>query len=357
MPSTVLSFRSALLLAVLTLPLLPARMAADLVWTADTGWRLEGGIVSGLAPQENFNAVELMNRGRMAEERRSSGAALTAYKKVAKRYSNSVYAPEAYYRLGLIMESRRQYTKAFAAFQEIVMRYPSTTRFNEVVGQQYRIATALLDGARNRGHVFLPGFRNREVSVSMFEQIIANAPYSAYAELSLMCIARAHRRFKNPMMSIDALDRMINTYPKSLLTPDAYLQSAESLAEQVDGPNYDQTATKEAITYYEDFMILYPGDAKIGAAEKGLAEMKQVLAESKMRIAHYYFKYRGNYKAARVFYNEAITDYPDSPVAVRARAQLKIVDARLAEQEKANEAALAGRKSAAPPRKHRFLFF
>jgi outer membrane protein assembly factor BamD len=251
--------------------------------------------------------------------------------------------------------ARRQYKKAFAAFQGIVLRYPNTTRFNDVLGQQYRIACALLDGARSRGHLLIPGFRNREGSIAMFEQIIANAPYSTIAELSLMSVARGHRRFKNPGQSIDALDRMINFYPKSLLTPAAYLQIGQAQAALVEGPSYDQTATKEAITYYEDFMILYPGDPNIATAETGLADMKQVLAESKMKIGNYYFKYRANYKAARVFYNEAITDYPDSPTAVRARAQLKIVDARLAQQEKATAA--TGPKTAPPARKKRFLFF
>ncbi len=357
MPFTAVSSRNALqLLAALALLFLPARLAADLVWTPDTGWRLEGGVISGLPPQENYSAVELMNRARTAENRRSYGAAISAYRKVTRRYNTSVYAPEAYYRMGMLMESRHQYTRAFAAFQEIITRYPNTTRFNEVVGQQYRIAATLLDGARNHTHAFLPAFRNREASVIMFEQVIANAPYSTYAELSLMCISRAHRRFKDPASSIEALDRMINFYPKSLLAPDAYLQTADALAAEVAGPNYDQTATKEAVTYYEDFMILYPNDPNIAAAEKGLANMKEVLAESKMRIGNYYLKYRRNYKAARVFFNEAITDYPDSPVAARARAQLKIVDAQLAEQEKVNAAA-PGQKPAPPHRKHRFLIF
>ncbi len=356
MPLTAVPFRKALPLAVLALLLFPARLAADLVWTPDTGWHLEGGVVSGLPPQENYSAVELMNKARMAENRGSRGAAIAAYQKVTKRFGSSVYAPEAFYRMATLMVERHQYVKAFQAFQEIITRYPNTTRFNDVIGQQYRIAAALLDGARTHNHTWMPKLRNREVSVSMFEQVIADAPYSPYAELSLMCIARAHRRFKDPASSIEALDRMINSYPKSILAPDAYLQTAEALAAEVEGPNYDQTATKEAITYYEDFMILYPSDPNIGTAEKGLAGMKTVLAESKMRIGHYYFKYRHNYKAARVFFNEAITDYPDSPVAARAKEQLKIVDARLAEQEK-ESTALPGQKPAPPPRKHRFLFF
>ncbi|MDD2763881.1 MAG: outer membrane protein assembly factor BamD [Opitutaceae bacterium] len=344
------------LLAALTLLFLPARLAADLVWTPEGGWKTEGGVVSGLAPKENQHALELMNKARAAEDRGSYGTALRAYKKVTRRYPNSIYAPEAFYHTGYILLARHQYLKAFAAFQEIVTRYPTTSRFNQVVGEQYRIASALLDGARNRSRAFLPGFKNREASIGLFGQVIANAPYSEYAELSLMSIAKAHQLLKNPEESIDALDRMINSYPRSILTPDAYLRLAQAHASLVEGPYYDQSSTKEAITYYEDFMILYPGDPNIAVAEKGLAQMKQVLAESKMKVGDYYFKYRRNYKAARVFYNEAITDYPDSPIAARARTKLAVVDARLAEQEKATAAA-GGKGPPPPPRKKRFLFF
>ena len=100
-------------------------------------------------------------------------------------------------------------------------------------------------------------------------------------------------------------------------------------------------------------MILYPGDPNIAVAEKGLAEMKQVLAESKLRVGDYYFKYRSNYKAAKVFYNEAITDYPDSSVAKRARVQLAKVDAKLTGTKPPEEPA----ESAPPPKKKRFWLF
>jgi outer membrane protein assembly factor BamD len=95
-------------------------------------------------------------------------------------------------------------------------------------------------------------------------------------------------------------------------------------------------------------MILFPSDNNVGVAEKGLTDMKRVLAESKMKIADFYFKRRDNYKAARIFYNEAITVYPDSEVATKARARLADVDAA---------AAKAAADAAQPPKKKRFFFF
>jgi outer membrane protein assembly factor BamD len=72
----------------------------------------------------------------------------------------------------------------------------------------------------------------------------------------------------------------------------------------------------------------------MATAEKGLANMKKVLALSKMTLADYYFKYRHNYQGAKVFYNEAITVYPDSAVAAQARAKLVLVEAKLEQQAK-----------------------
>ena len=93
------------------------------------------------------------------------------------------------------------------------------------------------------------------------------------------------------------------------------------------GPDYDQGSTREAITYFEDFMLQFPQDPNIPAADKGLRDMKETLAQSKIIIADFYFYKRDNYAAARVFYNEAITIYPDSPTAATARTRLATVDA------------------------------
>lgn len=59
-----------------------------------------------------------------------------------------------------------------------------------------------------------------------------------------------------------------------------------------------------------------------------------------MTIAEFYFYRRSNFRAARVFYNEAITAFPDSAVAERARAELAKIDA--AEAERAARAEQSG---------------
>lgn len=321
---------------------------ADLVWHPDTGWQIEGGVLAGVTGKEGRNALDLMNRARAAEERHSTGSAIRSYRKVVKKYPASAYAAEALYRSGKLYLTRKQYFKSFDSFSQVTSRYPNSTRFNEIIGEEYRIASALLDGARNRIWGIIPGFQNRTRAIQYFESIIRDAPYSDYAPLALMNKARGHLKQHEIEEAIDSLDYMINNYPQSLLAPDAYLKLAQTHAKLVDGPNYDQGSTKEAITYYEDFLILFPSDANIPSAAKGLDSMKQVLAQSKINIGDFYFHKRNNLTAARVFYNEAITSYPDSPVAARARQKLAEVE------EKARPLA-PGEK--APKKKKRFFFF
>ncbi|MEO6995861.1 MAG: tetratricopeptide repeat protein [Lacunisphaera sp.] len=326
-------FISPLFLAALSLLLFsPSRLAADLIWTPESGWHAQGGALAGIDGEDGRNALDLMNKARADEEANQEKAALSLYVKVGKKYPNSVFASEALFHIGMIRQKRRQYYKGFEAFQQMLSRYPNSEKFNQVIGEQYRIASDLFEGKRPRIWGVIPGFRNREKGIEYFETIVRTAPYSDYAPLSLINASKGYKQIGESEAAIDSLDRMINTYPRNVLTPDAYLKIAQTYASLVDGPAYDQASTKDAITYYEDYMILFPGDAGMVSAEKGLTKMKLTLAESKIVMADYYLKYRHNYKAAKVFYNEAITVYPDSDVAKKARAKLAVVDAKLEQQ-------------------------
>jgi outer membrane protein assembly factor BamD len=319
-----------LMLFVCGLCLVASLARADLVWSPGTGWQVESGALSGLSAKDGRTALDMMNRARQAEENGQNRKALSLYAKVARKFTSSIYAPEALYRVGKLRLARKQYYDAFDAFQNIATAYPNVRRFDEIIGLQYRIAGDLLDGARNHVLGVVPFFRNKERAIKDMEIVVLEAPYGDYAALALTEAARGREQSGDTEEAIDILDRVINNYSQSVLVPDAYIQLARLHSSLVEGPYYDQDETKQAMTYYEDFMILFPGDSSIGSAATGLDAMRNMLAESKMKIGDFYFYKRDNYTAARVFYNEAITSYPDSNIAKRARSRLAEVDAKAA---------------------------
>lgn len=279
-------------------------------------------------------AQPLFESAQRLEERGSKRAAARQYRRLFRRYPAANTAAQALYNFGVIQYERAKLDRSFEAFQQLLAFHPDFPRFNEVLNYQYSIALRAAEGDGTRMLLVFP-YRAHNRAVGYFETIIRNAPFSDLAPLALMNVALIHQYKNNTIEGIDALDRLINNYPASLLASDAYLSLSETFADLVDGPDYDQGATRQAMSYFEDFLILYSDHEEVERAERGLSEMQDVLARSKLVIGQFYFRYRRWYDAAEIFFNEAITVAPESEAAVQAREYLSVVEVRRAEREAA----------------------
>lgn len=296
----------------------------------DARWKLLGDVPGSLdqpGSENHKSASELMAKARIAQDKGNNWSALGLYDDVVDDYPNTVYAPEAHYQRGIIYTQRHQFESASKEYNKIIRRYPEYPKFNQVIAGQYEIGELIQSGERPYYWGIIPGFRDYQTGLDVYENVVQNAPYSEYAPLALMNIALVANKDGKEEEAIDALDRLINNYPSSLLTPDAYLTLAQTYSSLVQGPEYDQEATTQALGYYQDFMILYPENEGVYSADAGIYYMRETLAKSKFLLGDFYYKYRNNPRAALTFYNEAITVDPQSSVAQEARAMtLKIKD-------------------------------
>lgn len=275
---------------------------------------------------DEATAETLLEEGKVLLQTGQTGRANRLFKQVIKRYSTTLVAGEARYMRGKILMTRGKWKKAFEALQEIVEKNPNFEQFDRVISAQFDCATALMEGARGRIFWIIPGFRQYSEAIRQFEVVVRNAPYSDYAPLALMNIALVAEGQNDPDIAIDALDRLINYYPQSMLAPDAYFNMAETYASLVKGPEYDQGATRQAISYYEDFLILFSESNFIGSVEANLASMQNLLAESRLKLGDFFYYYRNNNTAALTFYKETITIAPDSEAAAEARERIEDVE-------------------------------
>lgn len=308
--------------------------------------RIFRGGFSGLAPEEAQEADRILLEGRSLEEKGKLGSALRRYKRVYRRYPRSSAAPEAYYHTAQIYLKKNNPVRAFEAFDAIVRAYPNFGRFNELIAEQYKIAYELVKGKKLR-FLGIFGLPNRDRGMQFFERIIQNAPRSDYAPLALMNIIETLITKRYDVEAISMLERLITNYPESIVTPDAYLRMAATHEKLVDGPLYDQGSTRESINHYQDFQILYPDSPNVGEAEAGLARMLEIQAQSRIKMADFYYFKRSKYQAARIIYNEAITIAPTSDAAKLAQERLAQLDA--------DEARAIARREASSPKKDEVL--
>lgn len=284
----------------------------------------EMGLLGATTPEEEAEAAELFRQAEVARSEGRDGKARRLYGRIRDKFARTEPAPDAMLAIARMLNEDQRYHKAFKEAQSVLIRYPDYEGFLKVIGLQFDIASALQEGARNRAFGFIPGiFKSPNRARGYFEALIQNAPYSDYAPMALMNIALISQDRGDEGYAIDALDRLITIYPDSMLAPDAYYTLAEVYASMVDGPAYDQGSTREAISYYEDFLILFPDSPYVDEAEDGLAEMREVFARSKYDLGEFYYRYRNNTTAALVFYNETITVAPNTDAAADARQRIE----------------------------------
>lgn len=314
------------------LTFLQGTLKAELVWNPTTGWELVGDRSRAFIgdPEEFEDIRKLMNVAREAHERGKHKKAIKMYRRVWDRYPGSIFAPESLYQTALVEHDRNSFRRGFNALTTIILGYPDYEKYTTVVRLQFSIATDLYDGKRAKYFWgLLPGFKGYDRAIVMYETMVSNAPFSEYAPMALMKAAELHIALKNDIYALDSLDRLINNYPDSMLAGDAYLMLASAFSRLVDGPEYDQGATREAINYFEDFLILFPDHPKVKEGEDGLARMLGIEAQSQLIKGDFYWKKRKDPVASKVFYNEAITTAPNSPEAERAKKLIAQIDAKI----------------------------
>ncbi|MFT4901754.1 MAG: outer membrane protein assembly factor BamD [Lentimonas sp.] len=295
------------------------------------GWLLEqegeSTQLRGSTASDEASAGGLLASAKEKLEAGRNRSAARYFKKIIKKFPDSSAAGEALFLQARMEMADGKWISAFDLLQRITQEHPGFKDYDKVIGSQFDCATALMEGARGRIFWIFPGFKQYSKAVEEFMTIVENAPYNDYAPLALMNISLIAEKQNRPEEAIDALDRLINYYPQSMLAPDAYYNLAQTYANLVKGSEYDQGSTRQAISYYEDFLILFPKSNFTGEVESRITEMENLLATSRLNLGNFFYFYRSNSTAALIFYNEAITIAPKSEAAADARLRIKDIKA------------------------------
>lgn len=245
------------------------------------------------------------------------------FKKLLRAYPKSVEASESQYYLGLIEEAQGNLYEAFFAYQKVIDKYPFSERIQEIIEREYKIGEQFMTGYKRKAMgVALPV---ENPAIEIFTKVVENSTYgplAAKAQYKLGLVLKGLLRYYE---AEEAFNKVLTSYPESEWVEAAKFQIASCRSALSRSSDYDQGASQEAKDRFEEFVREHPDAVLSRDAEKNIEQLKEKEAQSSYTIATFYEKQKA-FDSARIYYNDIITNHPNSKWAARALERLGVLD-------------------------------
>jgi outer membrane protein assembly factor BamD (BamD/ComL family) len=315
-----------LLLAAMVL--MPSRCPAPLVFVPGEGWYYES--VGSAAKWQRPRAKEQLEVAEQAFTNRDYTITMHAAHRILRVWPLSDYAPRAAYLMGRCYEVQHKDEAAFNAYQDIIIKYPKSGQFNEVLWRQYEIANRFLAGEWFKLWDLIPLYPSMDDTASLYGKIVDSGPYSEVAPHAQLRIGAAREKQHNYGDAVKAYDTAADRYSdQANIAADAMYRSGLAWEKQADTAEYDQGAAAQAIASYTDFMTFYPDDKRVAEVQKAISKLKAEQVRGNFQIAKFY-EHGHKWAGAIVYYNAVLQLDPNSPLAAQARQRIDVLKPRLA---------------------------
>ena len=316
-----------LLIVAACMVLFPFRAPAPLYYVPGEGWYYE--MYGQNARWQRPRAKEQLDVAEQAFNKNDYNTTLHAAHRVLRVWPLSDYAPDAEYLIGRCLETSGKDEAAFKAYQNIIEKYPRSSRYEEVLWRQYEIANRFLGGEWFRIWGTIPLYPSMDQTAQMFDKIVNNGPYSDVAPHAQLRIGAAREKEKDYPEAVKAYATAADRYyNQPTIAADALFREGLSYARQAAKAEYDQSTAVQAIERFTDFITLYPNDRRVPRAEKAIAWLKTEQVRGNFEIAQFYQKSK-KWNGALVYYNEVLQLDPNSPYAASARQRIEALKPRV----------------------------
>jgi outer membrane protein assembly factor BamD len=174
----------------------------------------------------------------------------------------------------------------------------------------------------------MPADMNKVVEI--YQTIIRSAPFGPYAPLATFSCGLAREKQRKWPEAVKFYEDILDKYPKNDLIDDAQYQIGYVWMKAARQPEYDQTAAQKGIEAFQDYLARFKRSDKTEQASENIQVLQQRLSGGSLSVARFYDK-SGNYPAALVYYNEVITQTPDSPQGQEARQRKRVLEESISE--------------------------
>jgi len=177
------------------------------------------------------------------------------------------------------------------------------------------------------------------LAIQSFRELLDRHPFSDYAEEAELRIAHAHYLAGDYTAAIVTLTDFQRRHPTSEHLPFAGYLLGMCYVRQMGSHDRDQTAARNAHSYFATLLQQYPESPFADLARIELTRCRESLAASELYVADFYAK-QGNPDAARVRLLNLASRFSETPTAAVALLRLTRDFVR---QDKHEHAVLAAR--------------
>ena len=255
--------------------------------------------------------------------------ALKIYQDFAKENPDDFRKNEAQYKAGEMLEHLAKYWDAYEAYKKLVEGSTANQYWDLAIERMFAIGNVFLAGQpQMMWKIPMPPDMNKVVKI--YETIIRSAPFGPYAPLATFSCGLAREKQKKWPEAVKFYEEVLDKYPKNDLIDDAQYQIGFVWMKAAREPEYDQTAAQKAIEAFQDYLARFKRSDKTEQAAENIEVLKQRLSGGSLSVARFYDK-AGNYPAALVYYNEVLSQSPDSPQGQEARQRKRVLEDLLTE--------------------------
>ncbi|MFH1776388.1 MAG: tetratricopeptide repeat protein [Candidatus Omnitrophota bacterium] len=294
------------------------------LWT--TGFAFSGGTADNDvkvidAKVTDLNAsVDQLNYAMSFIDAKNYKRAQAEFKRLLKLFPDSSQAPDAQFYIGLCEENRQRFYRAFIEYQKTLNKYPQFERIQEVIDREYNIAELFFGKEKKILGMKLPP--NYERAREIFRQVVAAAPFSAYADAAQYKCGLCFKYMHQYEEAILEFEKVADNYAYSPYLPLAKFEIAYAIYKiSTLANNYDEQLLDSAIKAFNDFLDAYPDHERTAEAKKICQQLNDKKSQTLFYIAGFY-KNQKKIKAAKIYYQDIIKNFQDTSWAAKAIAEV-----------------------------------
>lgn len=260
------------------------------------------------------------------------------YAAAAARWPDSALEEDALFRAGESLFFADRYVQSNERFEELLEKYPNSRYLDLMGARRFKIARYWVDLDTEDGTPlvsFHVGNKRRPWSdtfghaIRIYDRMRLDDPTGKLADDATIAAANAYFARRNFVDADQYYTDLRRNFPSSEHQFMAHYLGIQAKLRGYRGPEYAGEVLDEAEKLVRQIRRQFPREYRKREedVERAYREVRYRQAEREWHLAKYYHR-RHQYGAARLYYNLILRQFPDTPFAEKARANLAETDGK-----------------------------